>query len=122
MNIKLIAKISNLLGPIDATGCHRSDLIEMKKEASFKIVAEGLAETSKEKLAELAESVEFVEEEAYKAKLLKLKESFLSEDKAVVSATPVIEEGVLDESESKTKTGSQFAYINDAVAALKSNQ
>jgi hypothetical protein len=100
----------------------QAKIVEMKKEASFKIVAEGLAETSKEKLAELAESVEFVEEEAYKAKLLKLKESFLSEDKAVVSATPVIEEGVLDESESKTKTGSQFAYINDAVAALKSNQ
>ena len=92
-------------------------VVEMKQEAAFKVVAEGLAETSKEKLAELAESVEFVEEEAYTAKLLKLKESFLSDSDSVEPATVEVVEGVLDESESAS-TGSQFDYINDAVKAL----
>ena len=95
-------------------------IVEMKQEAAFDKVSSDLAETSKEKLAVLAESVEFVEEEAYIAKLLKLKESFLSDSTNVVESSEVVKEGVLDESES-IQTDSQFDYIADAVKALSTN-
>lgn len=96
-------------------------IVEMKQDAAFKIVAEGLADTSKEKLAELAESVEFVEEESYKAKLLKLKESFLSESHEVVEDATTIVEDVLDDTNSE-KPSSPYDYISLALNQLKSNQ
>ena len=122
----LVDQISELESSIDEMKKDEAavmvKIVEMKQDAAFKEVAKDLAETSKEKLAELAESVEFVEEDAYKAKLLKLKESFLSESNVVVEDTGVIvEKGVLDESESES-TDSQFDYITEAVKALKSNQ
>ena len=45
-------------------------------------VSEGLAETQKEKLASLAEGVEFESEESYKEKLATLRESYFSDKKA----------------------------------------
>ena len=45
-------------------------------------VSEGLAETQKEKLASLAEGVEFESEESYKEKLASLRESYFSDKKA----------------------------------------
>jgi hypothetical protein len=41
-------------------------------------VSEGLAQTQKEKLASLAESVEFESEETYREKLETLKESYFA--------------------------------------------
>lgn len=54
-------------------------------------VSEGLADTQKEKLASLAEGVEFVSEENFREKLATLKESYFpkSVTKEVVDETPV---------------------------------
>ena len=58
-------------------------------------VSEGLAETQKEKLASLAEGVEFESEELYKEKLGTLRESYFSESKpAPQSSADTISEGV----------------------------
>ena len=59
-------------------------------------VSEGLAATQKEKLASLAESVEFESETEYREKLETLKESYFS-GKAPVAKTETLSEGV-DES------------------------
>ena len=59
-------------------------------------VSEGLAQTQKEKLASLAESVEFESETEYREKLETLKESYFS-GKAPVAKTETLSEGV-DES------------------------
>ena len=59
-------------------------------------VSEGLAETEKEKLASLAEGVEFESEESYKEKLETLKESYFSKGKPVTqsSKSETLSEGV----------------------------
>jgi len=61
-------------------------------------VSEGLVETQKEKLASLAESVEFESEEAYREKLETLKESYFSKSpapaKASVAKQETLSEGV----------------------------
>jgi len=58
-------------------------------------VSEGLAQTQKEKLASLAEGVEFESEESFKEKLTTLRESYFSETKAVPqSSADTISEGV----------------------------
>ena len=58
-------------------------------------VSEGLAETQKEKLASLAEGVEFESEESYKEKLGTLRESYFSDSKpAPKSSADTISEGV----------------------------
>jgi len=53
-------------------------LSESVSDSIFYGVAKGLAETQKEKLASLAESVEFISEEDYRGKLEVLKESYFS--------------------------------------------
>ena len=50
-------------------------------------VSEGLAETQKEKLASLAEGVEFESEESYKEKLGTLRESYFSDKKAATQTS-----------------------------------
>ena len=58
-------------------------------------VSEGLAQTQKEKLASLAESVEFESEEEYREKLETLKESYFSKAPAAKSEAPqTLSEGV----------------------------
>ena len=57
-------------------------------------VSEGLALTQKEKLASLAESVEFESEEDYREKLETLKESYFSRNTTVSSREEVLLEGV----------------------------
>jgi len=58
-------------------------------------VSEGLATTQKEKLASLAESVEFESEEEYREKLETLKESYFSRTPATKSEAPqTLSEGV----------------------------
>jgi hypothetical protein len=58
-------------------------------------VSEGLAQTQKEKLASLAESVEFESEEEYREKLETLKESYFSRTPATKSEAPqTLSEGV----------------------------
>ena len=57
-------------------------------------VSDGLAATQKEKLASLAESVEFESEESYREKLETLKESYFSSKGTPTSNTETLSEGV----------------------------
>ena len=63
-------------------------LAESTADVVLSTVSEGLAETQKEKLASLAESVEFESEEEYREKLETLKESYFSKAPAAKSEAP----------------------------------
>ena len=84
---------------------------ESTADGIFREVAEGLAETQKEKLQSLAEGVEFVGESEYREKLVTLKESYFpSGDKAQVSSkSETISEGISNEAEvDVTKSMNQY--------------
>jgi len=73
-------------------------------------VSEGLAQTQKEKLASLAESVEFESEESYREKLETLKESYFPSKGVSPSAKKEnISEGV--DSSPESEQGSMAAYL-----------
>ena len=73
-------------------------------------ISEGLAQTQKEKLASLAESVEFESETQYREKLETLKESyFTSKKESSVAKTESISEGV--DSSPASITGSMDQYL-----------
>ena len=80
-------------------------------------VSEGLASTQKEKLASLAESVEFESEEEYREKLEMLKESYFSANKAPKAHTETLSEGVDNSSESIS--GPMAAYLKTLQAVAK---
>jgi len=67
-------------------------LSEAVSETILADVAEGLAETQKDKLAALAENVEFDSEEGYRSKLVSLKESYFSESRVVEGARNSVED------------------------------
>ena len=74
-------------------------------------VSEGLASTQKEKLASLAESVEFESEETYREKLETLKESyFASKPQTPQAKTETLSEGV-DSAGSESYSNSMEAYL-----------
>ncbi len=73
-------------------------------------ISEGLAQTQKEKLASLAESVEFESEVQYREKLETLKESYFNSKKeSSVAKTESISEGV--DSSPASITGSMDQYL-----------
>ena len=73
-------------------------------------VSEGLAQTQKEKLASLSESVEFESETQYREKLETLKESYFSQKNVSTTAkTETLSEGV--DSAPATYSGSMDAYM-----------
>jgi len=72
-------------------------LSEATADGIFESVSDGLAATQKEKLASLAESVEFESEAEYREKLETLKESYFSRNTAAAPKTETLSEGV-DES------------------------
>ena len=72
-------------------------------------VSEGLAQTQKEKLASLSESVEFESEEQYREKLETLKESYFSEKTPKAAKTETLSEGV--ESGYESHSNSMAAYL-----------
>jgi hypothetical protein len=79
----------------------------------FDYVSEGLATTQKEKLASLAESVEFESEKEYREKLEILRESFFPTRKATpISQPETLSEGVSNLTESYS--GSMGAYLKAA--------
>ncbi len=81
-------------------------------------ISEGLAQTQKEKLASLAESVEFESEEEYREKLETLKESYFSRTPATKSEAPqTLSEGV--DSTVAPVTGSMDAYLRTLGAFKK---
>ena len=75
-------------------------------------VSEGLAQTQKEKLASLAESVEFESEEAYREKLNTLKESYFNSKKESAAAkTETLSEGVDNAAPGEQHSASMAAYL-----------
>ena len=83
---------------------------ESQAEGIFDSISEGLADTQKEKLASLAESVEFDSEEEYRDKLVTLRESYFPGKVAPTSAkTETLSEGV--DAAPADMTGSMAAYL-----------
>jgi len=84
-------------------------LSESAAERILNDVSEGLAQTQKEKLASLAESVEFESEEQYRGKLETLKESYFTQKNVSTPAkTETLSEGV---EAPVSYTGSMDAYM-----------
>ena len=69
-----------------------------------------MASTQKEKLASLAESVEFDSEETYREKLETLKESYFTSKPTTSSKSETLSEGV--DHAGDDVTGSMAAYMN----------
>ena len=81
-------------------------------------VSDGLAQTQKEKLASLAESVEFESEEEYREKLETLKESYFAPKKQSSSVkTETLSEGVSNDHQQYT--GSMNAYVRALGSTVK---
>ena len=84
-------------------------LAESSADSILTQVSEGLAQTQKEKLASLSESIEFESEEEYREKLETLKESYFSNKPATSSAkTETLSEGVSNEQETYSKSMSAY--------------
>ena len=81
-------------------------------------VSNGLAQTQKEKLASLAESVEFESEEEYREKLETLKESYFAPKKQSSSTkTETLSEGVSNDHQQYS--GSMNAYVRALGSTVK---
>jgi len=95
-------------------------LAESVAEGILDNVSEGLAETQKEKLASLAEGVEFESEAKYREKLETLKESYFSSTKVTSTAnkTETLSEGV--ESGHESYSGSMAVYMKTLGSFSKS--
>ncbi len=92
-------------------------LAESVADGIFDEISEGLAATQKEKLASLAESVEFESEEEYREKLEMLKESYFPANKAPKAHTETLSEGV-DHSE-ESISGPMANYLRTLQAVAK---
>ena len=85
-------------------------LAESSADSILTQVSEGLAQTQKEKLASLSESVEFESEETYREKLETLKESdFASKPQSSTAKTETLSEG--EASAPESYTGSMASYM-----------
>ena len=86
-------------------------LSESAADGILNDVSEGLASTQKEKLASLAESVEFESEDQYRGKLETLKESYFNSKKESSTAkTETLSEGV-DHAGGEDYSASMAAYM-----------
>jgi len=93
-------------------------LAESSADSILSVVSEGLAETQKEKLAVLAENVEFESEQEYREKLETLKESYFSRSPVSNSEAPqTLSEGV-DTTDAPVSTGME-AYLRTLGAFKK---
>ena len=85
-------------------------LAESSSDVILADVSEGLADTQKEKLASLAESVEFESENEYREKLVTLRESYFPTAKAPTTAkTESLSEGV--DHAGEDVSGSMAGYL-----------
>ena len=86
-------------------------LSESTSDVILADVSEGLAETQKEKLASLSESVEFASEESYREKLETLKESYFPSKKSAPAQakSETLSEGV--DSSPEAISGSMASYL-----------
>jgi len=96
-------------------------LAESNADGVFTAVAEGLADTQKEKLATLAENVEFESEEDYREKLETLKESYFPSKSSAPKSTSenLSEEVSTDEVISEETTPRMQAYLDILSRATK---
>ena len=92
-------------------------LAESVADGIFDQISVGLAATQREKLASLAESVEFESEEEYREKLEMLRESYFSSNKTPKVKTETLSEGVDVAPESIS--GSMDAYLKTLSAFAK---
>ena len=96
-------------------------LSEATAEGILDQVSEGLAQTQKEKLASLSESVEFESEDQYRDKLETLKESyFASKKESSAAKTETLSEGV-DHAGSESYSDSMAAYLRTLGSFGKKN-
>ena len=86
-----------------------SRLAEAVAEGILDQVSDGLADTQKEKLASLAESVEFESEAKYREKLEMLRESYFSSKSSSAAKTETLSEG--GDVAPAEVTGSMAAYL-----------
>jgi len=112
---KLDEMESQLNEQIERNVALNSRLAVSVSESIVAEVSEGLAVTQREKLASLAENVEFDSEEGYREKLESLKESYFSRGAGTVSTRNSVEdltEEVGTSSEAKREvSGSMMAYL-----------
>jgi len=96
-------------------------LAESNADGIFTAVAEGLADTQKEKLATLAENVEFESDEDYREKLETLKESYFPSKTSAPKNTSenLSEEVSTDEVISEETSPRMQAYLNVLSRAVK---
>ena len=88
---------------------------ESTADGIFSEVSEGLAETQKEKLHSLAEGIEFEGEDAYREKIVTLRESYFpSNSKSKVSSnkSETISEGIAHEDPSMDNSASMNQYLS----------
>ena len=98
-----------------------SRLAESVADGIVDHVSEGLAQTQKQKLASLSESVEFESEDQYREKLETLKESyFTSKKESSAAKTETLSEGV-DHSGSESHSDSMAAYLRTLGSFSKNN-
>ena len=86
-------------------------LAESVADGILESVSDGLAATQKEKLASLAESVEFESDEEYREKLETLKESYFPHKGATTTKTESLSEGVDNAEGAESHTAAMASYI-----------
>ena len=118
---KLDEMESKLNEQIDRNVALNRRLAESNADGVFTAVAEGLADTQKEKLATLAENVEFESETDYREKLGTLKESYFPTKSSTPKSTSenLSEEVSTDEVISEETTPRMQAYLNVLSRAAK---
>ena len=104
---KLDEMESKLNEQIDKNVALNKRLAESVADVIFAEISEGLAVTQKEKLASLAENVEFDSEETYREKLVTLRNSYFSE--TATSAQRDAAETVVESTQEQTTTAAPEA-------------
>ena len=104
---KLDEMESKLNEQIDKNVALNKRLAESVADVIFAEISEGLAVTQKEKLASLAENVEFDSEETYREKLVTLRNSYFSE--SATSAQRDAAETVVESTQEQTTTAAPEA-------------
>ena len=118
---KLDEMESKLNEQIDRNVALNRRLAESNADGIFTAVAEGLADTQKEKLATLAENVEFESDTDYREKLETLKESYFPSKTSAPKSTSenLSEEVSTDEVISEETTPRMQAYLDVLSRAAK---
>ena len=118
---KLDEMESKLNEQIDRNVALNRRLAESNADGVFTAVAEGLADTQKEKLATLAENVEFESDTDYREKLETLKESYFPSKSSAPKSTSenLSEEVSTDEVISEETTPRMQAYLDVLSRAAK---